>query len=138
MFFLSMAFAQDPIHPEPLRALDQDWLVWVGTNPPRMATYRYTILQKRSVQNPSESRSYPDRLLSYSTSELTRQNQWHAYLKAPYSLYTREIFEEKLPERKANQKKTKNMENDPIPERHLYNRTLSPCDNCILQPFCGQ
>ncbi len=105
-----MAFAQDPIHPEPIVKFDQDWLVWVGSNPPN----EWPLLDiPTSFKNglykiPSENRSYPDRLLSYSTSELTRQNQWHAYLKAPYSLYTREIFEEKLSAReKQIQKRQK-------------------------------
>lgn len=106
MFFLSMAFAQDPIHPEPIVKFDQDWLVWVGTNPPPEWPLIDTPSSKSGLYKiPSENRSYPDRLLSYSASELTRQNQWHAYLKAPYSLYTREIFEEKLPEREKQIKK---------------------------------
>ena len=90
MFFLSLAFAQDPIHPEPIVKFDQDWLVWVGTNPPPEWPLLDTPTSKSGLYKiPVDNRSYPDRLLSYSTSELTNQNQWHAYLKATiFSLYT--------------------------------------------------
>ena len=64
MFFLSLAFAQDPIHPESIIRFDQEWLVWSGTQePPQWPIVTLPASKSGLSKISPDLRKYPDRLV---------------------------------------------------------------------------
>ena len=77
MIFLSLAFAQEPINPDPIIHFDQEWWIWVSElAPPEWPLYELPKAQSALYRLPEPVRGYPDRLLYWQTEELKEPTLW--------------------------------------------------------------
>ena len=133
MLFLSIDFAQDPIHPEPIVRFDQNWLVWLGTEaPPEWPNQSTPEVRNGLYKIPANQRSYSDRLISYSTSELTQQQTWLTNLYAPYSLRSQDVYKSYLPERTKQIEKRKKYKKRPFSRTEFVQPNSQPLHQLYL------